>query len=136
MADRFQFDLVSPERRMISGQALEVQVTGTDGDMTIMAGHAPSITTLRPGILRVKLAEGGGEFAVTGGFVEVSASGVSVLAERAIPLAELTSEALQKMVNDAANERDHATAEHLDELAKRVADLAAMASSAGITAQV
>ena len=131
MAETFQFDLVSPERRMISGQALEVQVTGTDGDMTIMAGHAPTITTLRPGILRVKLADGGGEYAVTGGFVEVSSTGVTVLAERAIPAAELTQDMLDKLVAEATNERSHATTEQLDHLAKRVSDLAAMAANAG-----
>jgi F-type H+-transporting ATPase subunit epsilon len=132
MAETFQFDLVSPERRMISGQALEVQVTGTDGDMTIMAGHAPTITTLRPGVMRVKLADGGGDYAVTGGFVEVSSTGVTVLAERAIPVAELTRDVLDKLVAEAANERNHANAEQLDHLAKRVADLAAMADNAGL----
>jgi len=131
MADTFQFDLVSPERSLVSGPATEVQLTGSDGDMTVMAGHAPTITTLRPGILRVKLESGTEEYAVTGGFADMSATNVTVLAEQAIPLAELTQDVLDQFVADAANERDHATAEQLDHLAKRVSDLAAMASLAG-----
>ena len=53
MAEMLQFDLVSPERKLASVQAREVQIPGADGDMTAMADHAPTITTLRPGILRV-----------------------------------------------------------------------------------
>jgi F-type H+-transporting ATPase subunit epsilon len=51
-----QFDLVSPERRLASLQASEVQIPGADGDMVAMPGHAPVITTLRPGILRVRVS--------------------------------------------------------------------------------
>ena len=68
MADTVQFDLVSPERRLASVQAREVQLPGADGDMTAMADHAPTITTLRPGILRVVHAGGTDEYAVFGGF--------------------------------------------------------------------
>lgn len=53
MAGTLQFDIVSPERRLASFAATEVQVPGTDGDMTAMEGHAPTITTLRPGILQI-----------------------------------------------------------------------------------
>jgi len=86
MAGTLQFDLVSPERRLASLQVTEVQIPGAEGDLTAMEGHAPAITTLRPGILRAK---GGTEdviFAVSGGFAEITATGVSVLAERAIPV--------------------------------------------------
>ena len=58
MAGAVQFDLVSPERRLASVQAVEVQIPGADGDMTAMEGHAPTITTLRPGILRVLSSDG------------------------------------------------------------------------------
>ena len=53
MADTMQFDLVSPERRVAALEVTSVQIPGADGDMTAMPGHAPLITTLRPGILRV-----------------------------------------------------------------------------------
>ncbi len=51
MANTLQFDLVSPERKLASVQATEVQIPGADGDLTAMEGHAATITTLRPGIL-------------------------------------------------------------------------------------
>ncbi|MCK8465431.1 F0F1 ATP synthase subunit epsilon [Aliiroseovarius sp. S1339] len=133
MADTMQFDLVSPERSLASLQATAVQLPGTDGDMTAMANHAPTITTLRPGIVRVEAPEGNAEFAVTGGFAEVTATGTSVLAERAVPVAEMTQELLDGFVSDAAAASENATAENLDELAKRTVDIAAMANELGLS---
>jgi len=129
MANTLQFDLVSPERRLASVQATEVQIPGADGDMTAMEGHSPTITTLRPGILRVIAADGTKAYAVTGGFAEITAAGVSVLAERAIPVEEVTVAALDEMIADArtaaasAQPQDRDTAEKLvnDYLAMRVA---------------
>jgi len=100
MAD-FKFDLVSPERRLAQMDATEVQIPGADGDMTAMADHAPTITTLRPGILSVTHAGGVEEYIVSGGFAEISAAGVSVLAEKAFPKAEITKEQMDKLVEDA-----------------------------------
>ena len=134
MTETFQFDLVAPERRLASGQALEVQLAGTEGDMTIMADHEAMLTILRPGTLRVKTQEGSSDYAVTGGFAEISSSGLTVLAEQAVPLGELTQEMLDKLVERAVDERDHATAGLLDTLTKRVADLAQLAASAGLSA--
>jgi len=74
-----QFDLVSPERRLASMQVQAVLVPGADGDLTAMADHAPLITTLRPGMLRVESGEGNQEYLVTGGFAEIG-TGLSVLA--------------------------------------------------------
>ena len=68
MADTMQFDLVSPERKVASGQAKAVRIPGADGDMTAMPDHAPVVTTLRPGILTVEMDGGDQEYAVTGGF--------------------------------------------------------------------
>ena len=70
-----QFDLVSPERRLASVQATEVQIPGADGDLTAMEGHAPTITTLRPGILRAVSSEGTKSYVVTGGFAEIDTAG-------------------------------------------------------------
>ena len=88
MADTMQFDLVSPERRLASLKASAVQIPGTDGDMTAMPDHAPTITTLRPGILKVTAPDGGSEYVVTGGFAEIGADGITVLAEQAFPVDE------------------------------------------------
>ncbi len=97
----FTFDLVSPERRLSSLAAREVQLPGSDGDLTAMPGHAPVITTLRPGLLRVVHERGTEEFVVSGGFAEITATGVSVLAEQALPRGEFTVEHHARMVEEA-----------------------------------
>ena len=129
MAGTLQFDLVSPERRLASLAATEVNIQGTDGDMTAMEGHAPTITTLRAGILRAHGAEGVKSYVVTGGFAEITATGVSVLAERAVPLEEVTPAILDAMIADATE----ATAVALDKDAadKAMADLVAMRAATG-----
>ena len=68
MADTMQFDLVSPERSLASFPVTEALIPGADGDMTAMPDHAPVITTLRPGILKVDGTSGPAEFLVFGGF--------------------------------------------------------------------
>ena len=91
MADTMQFDLVSPERNLVSVPVREVRLPGTEGDLTAMPGHAPAIVNLRPGIVTLVTADGAEtEFAVTGGFVEINNESVSLLAERGHPRAEMT----------------------------------------------
>lgn len=130
MASTVQFDLVSPERRLASFPATEVQIPGAMGDMTAMEGHAATITTLRPGVLRVVGVDGTKAYVVTGGFAEISATGVSVLAEQAVPLDELTPAALDALVADACE----AAAVNADKDAadKAVADLYAMRAASGL----
>ena len=72
MADMMQFDLVSPERRLASLKVTSVQIPAAAGDLTAMPDHAPLITTLRPGILKVEGPDGAQSYAVTGGFAEIS----------------------------------------------------------------
>jgi F-type H+-transporting ATPase subunit epsilon len=129
MAGTLQFDLVSPERRLASFAASEVQIPGADGDLTAMEGHAPTITTLRPGVLKVISAEGTKSFVVTGGFAEISATSISVLAERAIPVEELNAVLMDQLIADASE----ATAVAVDKDAadKAMADLVAMRAAAG-----
>ncbi len=134
MADTMQFDLVSPEKNLASLQVTEVHIPGTEGDLTAMADHAPLITTIRPGILKVL---GGGEtleFAVTGGFAEVSASATSVLAEQAVPASEMTQELLAALVSEATEARDNATDAMRDVADKRLNDLIAMGTQLGLNA--
>ncbi len=130
MASTVQFDLVSPERRLASFPATEVQIPGAMGDMTAMEGHAATITSLRPGVLKVVGSDGVKAFVVTGGFAEISATGVSVLAEQAVPLNELTSAALDALVADACEAA--AVNSDKDAADKAVADLYAMRAAAGI----
>ena len=129
MAGNLQFDLVSPERRLASVQASEVQIPGADGDLTAMEGHAPTITTLRPGVLKAVSSEGTKSYVVTGGFAEISATGVSVLAERAVPVEEMTPALLDQMIADASEAT--AVVSDKDAADKAMADLLALRAAVG-----
>lgn len=84
MAGTFKFELVSPERVLVSTEVSEVMVPGADGDFTVLAGHAPVISVLRPGIIAAKSASGAvSRTYVHGGFCEVSPTSLTVLAEKA-----------------------------------------------------
>ena len=127
MAGTLQFDLVSPERRLASLAATEVQIPGAEGDLTAMEGHAPVLVGLRPGILRASGAEGAKSYLVTGGFAEISATGVSVLAELAVPVEEATTAMLDKLLSDASEAA--AVNPNRDAADKTVADLVALKAS-------
>ena len=107
MADTLHFDLVSPERKLVSVEATSVQIPGMGGDFTAMPNHAPFLTTLRPGIVRVNSSEGTTEYVVTGGFAEVSPTAASILAEQAMD----RSEADHALVSDLLGAAEHALAE-------------------------
>ncbi len=77
----FHFDLVSPEKLLFSGDVEQVDVPGAEGDFGVLANHAPLVATLRPGILTVHGASGAQKIVVLGGFAEVSAQGLTVLAD-------------------------------------------------------
>lgn len=127
MADTMQFDLVSPERMLASYQASAIRIPAMEGDMTAMPGHMPVITTLRPGVLYVEGAEGTEEFVVSGGFAEVNAESTSVLAERAIPRGEVTSEFLEELRKEAEKAHEAAEPHEKDVTAKALSDLAHLA---------
>lgn len=136
MADTMQFDLVSPEKRLASAPAREISIPGADGDMTVMPGHAPVITTLRPGILKV-LGEGETtEYAVTGGFAEVTADACTVLAERSLAVSDVTQEAFDEMAAELRTRHEEAKAANLpgptDEIVKLLADMVAMGTHIGL----
>jgi F-type H+-transporting ATPase subunit epsilon len=83
----FKFELVSPEKLLLSGDADQVVVPGVEGDFAVLPGHAPMLSTLRPGMLQVMLT--GGKQArifVRGGFADVSATSMTVLAQQAIDI--------------------------------------------------
>jgi F-type H+-transporting ATPase subunit epsilon len=75
------FELVSPEKLVFSGEVEQVDVPGAEGDFGVLAGHAPMVATLRPGILTVRGSSGEQKIVVLGGFAEVSAQGLTVLAD-------------------------------------------------------
>lgn len=126
MAGELQFDLVSPERRLASVPATEVQIPAVAGDMTAMAGHVPTITTLRAGLLRAATTAGVKSYVVTGGFAEISATGVTVLAERAIPVEEATGTILDDILAEAKSLAAAALPGDKDMAEKNVADVTAL----------
>jgi F-type H+-transporting ATPase subunit epsilon len=85
----FHFELVSPEKLLFSGEVEQVDVPGAEGDFGVLADHAPMVTTLRPGILTVHGAGGEQKIVVLGGFAEVAAGGLTVLAEVAAAAEEI-----------------------------------------------
>ena len=80
----FHFDLVSPEKLLFSGEVDQVDVPGSEGDFGVLAGHAPTVSALRPGIMTVYVGGNAQRMVVLGGFAEVSADGkLTVLADLA-----------------------------------------------------
>jgi F-type H+-transporting ATPase subunit epsilon len=101
MAEPFQFELVSPEQLLVSEPVEQVVVPGSEGYFTVLKGHAPFMSTLRPGVLDVIRGSGTERIFVRGGFADVNAEGLTILAERAIPLAEVDAAMLAQEVKDA-----------------------------------
>jgi F-type H+-transporting ATPase subunit epsilon len=117
MAEPFQFDLVSPERLLMSEQVDQVVVTGTEGQFTVLSGHAPVMTTIRPSVLRVSYGGKEDRIFVLGGFADVSTGGLTILAEKATPMAEVKADDLtseikraEEAVGEAKDETERAEA--------------------------
>ncbi|MEN8664547.1 MAG: F0F1 ATP synthase subunit epsilon [Polycyclovorans sp.] len=123
MANTMQFDLVSPERSLASLQVTAVQIPGADGDMTAMPGHAPTLTSLRPGVVKIQSSEGEKDFVVTRGFAEISADSVSLIAEHAHVGSEVTKADLEDVLVAARAAVENAAAEDKDAAEKFVADM-------------
>ena len=120
-------DFVSPERVLLSGDVEQVDLPGAEGDMGILAGHAPLVTTLRPGIVTV-FREGRSEpIVVTGGFAEVGPGGLTVLADMAVPRESFDLAMLGAEIKDAEEDvADAADAAQRDKLTHHLAQLKAL----------
>jgi F-type H+-transporting ATPase subunit epsilon len=104
----FHFDLVSPENLVFSGEVEHVVVPGTEGEFGVLAGHAPLIAMLKPGILRI-LGPNEARIMVVGGFAEVNPDGLTVLADRAVPVDDLDPAVLAGEIKDAEEDLADAT---------------------------
>lgn len=90
MAPQFELNVVSAEQKIFSGQVVSVRVTGIDGELGVYAGHTPLLTAIKPGMVKYTLADGNEAFIyVSGGFLEVQPTVVTVLADVAIRGEEL-----------------------------------------------
>ncbi len=101
MADKIAFDLVSPERLLLSKTVDMVTVPGTEGYMGVIAGHAPLVSTLRAGMIDMLDDGQDTRFFIRGGFAEISPTKITVLAEEAIPFTELQLATLDQRILDA-----------------------------------
>jgi F-type H+-transporting ATPase subunit epsilon len=123
MAEKLAFDLVSPEALLMSENVDMVTVPGADGDFGVMAGHAPVISTLRPGVVEITGAPGGpARIFVRGGFAEVTPAGLTLLAEEAIPLDQLDAAMLAQKIRDAEEDVADAKSDEVKRLAQEQLD--------------
>ncbi|RMF04611.1 MAG: F0F1 ATP synthase subunit epsilon [Alphaproteobacteria bacterium] len=135
MADTFTFELVSPERLLISQPAQSVLVPGAEGDFQVLANHAPVLATLRPGLLDVVLENGEERrLFVRGGFAEARPDGLTVLAQQAIDSAELDREELAQQIRNAEEDVADAKDDAARDKAREVLDsLRQIQQSLGLT---
>ena len=120
MADSFKFELVSPEQLLVSEDVSEVIVPGSEGEMTVMAHHAPVMTSIKPGVVTVKTAAGATDrYVVFGGFADILPEGCTLLAESAVSVADIDREDLAQRIQDVrediADAKDEATRNRANE---------------------
>jgi F-type H+-transporting ATPase subunit epsilon len=124
----FHFDLVSPQELLLSSEVTQVDIPGAEGDFGVLAGHAPIIATLRPGVL-VIFGESGNEqrVVVSGGFAENGPAGLTVLADTAAPLEEFDLAVLAGVIKDTEEDVADSTDDwRRDKLARRLHQLRAL----------
>jgi F-type H+-transporting ATPase subunit epsilon len=113
----FEFELVSPEKLLFSGEVESVTASGTEGEFTVMKDHAPFMTTLRPGWVKIK---GGGKdetLFVRGGFADVAPTGFTILADYAVPESALDVARLDADIEAADKASEHAIGDETKRLA-------------------
>ena len=123
MTDNITFHLVSPEKKLASVDAKSVRIPGIEGDMTLLPSHADFLTTLRPGIISVESNTGIQEYVVTGGFVEVSGSVATVLAEKAVVRTEAHNRLFESLIADVEELSRNATDKEKARVDLRLNDL-------------
>ena len=122
MAEKITFDLVSPERLLLSRPVDMVTVPGTEGYMGVLAGHAPLVTTLRAGMIDVQVGGRDDRYFIRGGFAEIGPAKITVLAEEAIPMTELDLAVLDQRITDAQDDEIAAKSESERQKASQMVD--------------
>jgi len=123
----FHFDLVSPEKLLFAGEVNQVDLPGAEGDFGVLAGHAPLVSTLRPGILVIRDERGELPVVINGGFAEVGPTGLTVLADMAVPREDFDIAVLAGEIKDTEEDvADEQEARKRDKLAHKLAQLKAL----------
>lgn len=120
---QFNFELVSPERVLFSGDVNSVVVPAAEGEITVLANHAPFMSAVRSGVV---IVDGGKRLFVRGGFVDVNAAGLTLLAEQAVAVEDIDREKLASDLKAAEDELKGATGEALAAAEEKFAALSAM----------
>jgi len=132
MADMLHFSLVSPERELFSGDVKQVDAPGVEGEFGVLPKHAPFMTVLKPGVVRIHEDSGVTPVFVRGGFADVTPAGLTILAEEAVRLPDVDAGALDseiaKVRSDAADPGDEARRKRASE---RLAYLEALRAAVG-----
>ena len=134
MAEKLNFELVSPEKVVMSEQVDMVSVPGTEGEFGVFAGHTPVMTGIRPGMVNIIVDDKTTRrIFVRGGFAEVTAQGLTILSEEAIPIEDLNADVIgQRIKNaeedltdakgDAAKQKAQETLDHLREIERSISN--------------
>jgi F-type H+-transporting ATPase subunit epsilon len=109
MAGTFKIEFVSPERVLLTGEATEVTVPGAEGDFTVLAGHAPLISALRPGVIDIRQDSGRRRIYVRGGFAEVDPAQLTILAQNLVDVTSADPSALAQEMRVAEAMLESAT---------------------------
>lgn len=113
MAQSFKFELVSPERLLVSAQVESVVIPATEGEMTVMANHAPVMTTIKPGVVTVTAAGGKVDrYVVFGGFADILPEGCTLLAESAIHVDQIDRADIARRIKEAQEDLNDAADHH------------------------
>lgn len=123
MADSFQFDLVAPESAMASEAATLVVAPGVEGDFGVMAGHAPFLTTLRPGVVTATLKSGEQKFIVFGGFAEIGTDRCTILADDVHRAGSVDAQLIDDRIAEAEAALGRAVGDAVARISQRLNDL-------------
>ena len=119
----FNFELVTPEKVLVSQSVHSVSIAGVEGDMTIFTNHSPLATSIRPGYIDIISSNKSDRFFLTGGFVQITATEVVVLAEKASLENEVNVEMIDQIIENTKNLMETATDLQKSVLAKKLNDL-------------
>ena len=133
MADAFTFELVSPEKLIFSGDATEVMVPGSEGYFTVMNNHAPFMSTVKPGVVEAKLADGAEmKIFVKGGLADVSPNGFTLLAEQAVDVAAMDKAMMDEQISAAEADLEAAIEDKKQAAQEKVDQLKEVKASLGL----